>query len=536
MTRLILPVGCSVVVFSLMLAGSTMGAPQPNSEAGKSSAQQPGAEKKAPEKPNAEKKAAEKPDEKKGAPAKPDAEKTAPEKPATHTAKRELLKVEVSLKGMLEAQSMTEIVVRPEEWKTLQVLKAVGHGTTVTKGDVLVEFDLEKIDQAITDHRTNQRLSELTLKQTEESLRMLEAATPLDLTATERGKQFANEDLERYFEVDLPMSKKYAEFSLKMARNSLEYQREELRQLEKMYEADDLTEETEEIILKRQRDAVERAEFYLEQAEQRHEETLEVDLPRAEERIKRDTLRQNISSDKSLATLPLTLSQQQIELDKLKVTNARGEEKLDQLLADRKAMTVRAPTDGIVYYGKCVRGAWSGTTTAADNLRLGGKISPGDVFMTIVKPRPVRIRATVPEKELHWMRRGLKGAVVPAGYPDLKLSSSITEIATVPFTAGSFTAWLKVSLGSEAEALMPGMACSVKLVPYLERHALTVLEKAVFTDEIDDRKQYVYLLDKNGKPRKQRVTVGPKSEEKVQILEGLSEEDQILLERPKNDR
>jgi len=537
MTRLISPVGCCVVVLSLMVAGSAEGAPQPNNPAGSNAAQKPDAQKKAQQKKSdAEKPAAKKPDAQKTPPTKPDAEKTPPAKPATHTVKRELFKVEVSLKGAFEAQSMTEIVVRPDQWKTLQVLKAVEHGRTVAKGDVLVQFDLEEIDRAIADQRTSQRLSELTLEQTEKSLRALEETTPLDLAATERSKQYANEDLERYFEVDLPMSKEYAEFMLKSAQQSLEYQQEELRQLEKMYKADDLTEETEEIILKRQRDAVERAEFYLEQAKLRHQETLEVQLPREEERIKRDTLRQNISSDKSLATLPLALSQQQLELDKLKVAHARGEEKLEKLLADRDAMTVRSPTDGVVYYGKYVRGTWSGATSAADNLRLGGKISPGDVFMTIVKPRPVRVRATVAEKDLHWMRPGLRGTVVPTGYPDLKLNCSVTKIATVPFTAGSFAAWLKVSLSRDADALMPGMACSVKLVPYLERHALTVPAKAVFTDELDERKQYVYLLTKAEKPRRQRVTVGPKSGEKVQILDGLSEGDQILLERPKNDR
>ena len=42
-----------------------------------------------------------------------------------------------------------------------------------------------------------------------------------------------------------------ANFSVKSADNMLAYEKEELRQLEKMYKADDLVEETEEIVLKR---------------------------------------------------------------------------------------------------------------------------------------------------------------------------------------------------------------------------------------------------------------------------------------------
>lgn len=475
-------------------------------------------------------------DAEKGSPEKANAKETPSPKPPTHTVKKELLKIELSVNGVFEPKSMAEIVVRPQEWKILSVLKAVEHGATVDKGDLLVQFDLEKIDQAIADHRTNQRLSELTLKQTEETLQMLEASTPLDLASAERAKRITDEDLKRYFEVDRPLSEKSAEFSLKSAKNSLEYQLEELRQLEKMYKADDLTEETEEIILKRQRDAVERAEFNLEQAEIHCDEALKVRLPREDETIKEATRRQNIAYDKTKATLPLALSQKRLELDKMKLEQTRSQQKLKKLLADRAAMSVKSPIDGVVYYGKYVHGEWSGASTAAASLRLGGKISPDDVFMTVVKPRPMCIRATVPEKDLHWFDAGLKGTAQPTAYPDVRLNCSVEQIETLPLSAGKFAARLKVKLNKQAEALMPGMACTVKLVPYLKKDALTVPEKAVFTDELDDQKHYVYLLMKDRPPRRRRVKVGQKSDDRVEILQGLSEGDQVLLERPKDEQ
>ena len=62
------------------------------------------------------------------------------------------------------------------------------------------------------------------------------------------------------------MAVKSAEFMVKYYDFMLNYEQDELTQLEKMYEADDLTEETEEIVLKRQRNSVEFAEFSLESA------------------------------------------------------------------------------------------------------------------------------------------------------------------------------------------------------------------------------------------------------------------------------
>ena len=234
MTRLIRYAGSFVVVFVLFAGGMAAGQEEPKAEP----------------------------------------EKSPPAKPATHTVKQEPLKIEVSLKGVFEAQSTTEMVLRPEAWTTLKVLEAVEHGARVKRGDVLVKLDLKAIDEAIADQRTKQRLGEVALKQAEEGLRVLEATTPLDLTAAERAGRIAEEDLARHLEVDRPMNEKSARTMLESAEHSLEYAREELRQLEKMYNADDLTEETEEIILKRQRYAVKRAEFSLELAKIRCDQAI----------------------------------------------------------------------------------------------------------------------------------------------------------------------------------------------------------------------------------------------------------------------
>ena len=72
------------------------------------------------------------------------------------------------------------------------------------------------------------------------------------------------------------MTVKSAEFMVKYYNFMLDYEKDELEQLEKMYEADDLTEETEEIVLKRQRNSVEFAEFSLENAKLSRDETLKV--------------------------------------------------------------------------------------------------------------------------------------------------------------------------------------------------------------------------------------------------------------------
>ncbi len=54
--------------------------------------------------------------------------------------------------GVFESERMTEVSIRPKAWAMpLVVERAVELGTPVKHGDILVEFDHEKIDKLIDD-------------------------------------------------------------------------------------------------------------------------------------------------------------------------------------------------------------------------------------------------------------------------------------------------------------------------------------------------------------------------------------------------
>jgi multidrug efflux pump subunit AcrA (membrane-fusion protein) len=250
--------------------------------------------------------------------------------------------------------------------------------------------------------------------------------------------------------------------------------------------------------------------------------------------MKRSTVRAELTLEEAKAILPLALRRARLDLEKVKVQLAKDKEKLEDLQGDRDLMRVNAPMDGVVYYGQFKRGEWSGAGSGAEKLKKGGSVSANDVFMTVVKPRPMVIRAKVPEKNVHQFRPGLKGTVRPTGYPEMRLPATVTDFSAIPVTAGNFEALLRVGVGEDAQTLMPGMSCTVKFIPYLKRRTLTVPASAVHTDELDDQKHYVCLIAKDGKRRKQSVAVGKKTEDKVEILDGLVAGDQVLKEFPKD--
>jgi multidrug efflux pump subunit AcrA (membrane-fusion protein) len=193
-------------------------------------------------------------------------------------------------------------------------------------------------------------------------------------------------------------------------------------------------------------------------------------------------------------------------------------------------MIVKAPAGGVVYYGRCSRGKWSGQESVAEKLRRGGRLASEEVFMTVVQPRPLLVRSTVPEKQLQYVAAGLKGIVRPTSFPDLKLSAIVQTVGRIPLGSKEFDLRLIVANDDDAAAVVPGMSCDVRLIVCQKADALAVPVSAVGSDDNEPQKQYVSLVGKDGKTARRQVTTGKRSEKQVEILAGLVEGDEILRE------
>lgn len=454
-------------------------------------------------------------------------------KSAAYKVRPRLFKIEFTADGVFESAALTDVFIRAEEWIEFEVLKAVEHGARVKQGDVLVQLNMEKIDRVIADLQRDLSLGQLALKEAEAQLAATRALGPLDEALADRAKRMSDEDLAYFLNTDRPMAERSINFMVKMSENMLAYEQEELRQLEKMYKADDLVEETEEIILRRARDNVERAKFMVERYKSDRDQMLKMTLPRTEELIKHGTQKQTIDHAKAKIVLPLARQRAELGLEKLKVDTGRSEERLKRLLSDRAQMTVKAPASGLVYYGRCTRGKWSSTETLADKFRRGGRLANEDVFMTIVDPQPTGVRLSIGEKQIRFVKPGLKALLLPAALPEVKLEGVVQRVAAVP-AGGQFDTALTVVRDDAVEGLLPGMTCEARFQPYVKADALAIPLTAVGSDDLDSRKSLVALPGKDGKVERREVTLGKRNDKQVEVLKGLAAGDEILAEFPKD--
>ncbi|MCP4784202.1 MAG: hypothetical protein GY878_11665 [Fuerstiella sp.] len=153
--------------------------------------------------------------------------------------------------GVFEAIATAEVKYNTEHLKSFVITRLVPHGTTVKKGQNVVWFDSEHLDKELRQAETDLRLSKLSLDDDEFGYKQFLETQRLEREAAERRKRKAQQDYDNFVKVDRQRQLKTAEFNLKSSTASLANAMEELKQLEQMYKEDDLTEESEEIVLKR---------------------------------------------------------------------------------------------------------------------------------------------------------------------------------------------------------------------------------------------------------------------------------------------
>jgi hypothetical protein len=283
----------------------------------------------------------------------------------------------------------------------------------------------------------------------------IKAAVAADRVATEDLKDFLSSQRQRQIDS--------FDRSVLNARNRLEYQSEELKQLELMYLADDLTEETEEIILKRTRDAVESAKYSLDVTLDAQRKGLQFELPRTEEQLEDAVTRAALALEEARRSAPQSIERQQLQIDKQRQDLDRKLARLDRLRADARQLIVTAPQSGIVYYGVPRDGKWAERSSVEAVLQPGGNPKPRTGLLTLAQPRPLVLRTMVPEASLARLPPGTELTIEPTAFADRKLKGRVSERSSVPVADGQFSATIALDEVELPAELVPGMKAQLIL-------------------------------------------------------------------------
>jgi len=370
-------------------------------------------------------------------------------------AKKAAEPIVVKLDGTFESPASVVIKAGTKEIKSLAIERIVAHGATVEKGQNLVWFKTEEIDKQIADAELEARLAEVALRDAEFKFKQFQESQQLDRQAAERTRKRTREDFDQFVRVDREQQIKSTDFNLRNVKASLENAEEELAQLEKMYLEDDLTEESEEIVLKRARQAVDQARFRLESSELQAKQTLEKTIPRLSVDQESGLARAELAYESAAGELDFARKRREIEMAKERKKFKEQEKKLNDLRAERKRMVITAPQAGIFLHGALTRGA---IADKASTLEPGSSVSADQVIGAVAATKPLHLRVSIPEDQLRHVKVGSKATVTPTAYPDQTLQASVKSLSIVPYANRQFDCVLTVKLGKLADSIYPAMS------------------------------------------------------------------------------
>lgn len=210
-------------------------------------------------------------------------------------------------------------------------------------------------------------------------------------------------------------------------------------------------------------------------------------------------------------------------------TRALSESQLEQLQATLLANEARVAAARSRLNDRTITAPFSGRV-GLRNVSLGGLVNPGAVITTLDDLSVVKLDFAVPEVFLATLKPGLTVAARSNAYPDTTFDGRVASVDTrVDPTTRSVA--IRALIDNRDGRLRPGMFMTVKLVRS-EGEALMLPEQAIVPE--NDR-HFVFVVA-DGHAQKREITIGRRRPGEVEVLQGLTPEDSVILDGTLNVR
>ncbi len=174
-----------------------------------------------------------------------------------------------------------------------------------------------------------------------------------------------------------------------------------------------------------------------------------------------------------------------------------------------KTMTLVSPVSGIVLDKRVLEGQ---------------QVMSGMQLYRLADLRSVWIEGEVFEQDLQFLRKGIQAHIEVSAYPGEHLMGDVSFVYPT-IDAQSRTNRIRVAVPNQGFRLKPGMFATIFFDVTIGRNLLVVpLDAVIVTGE----RNIVFVVDAEGMLLPREVTLGPRANNRVQILSGLTEGERIV--------
>lgn len=457
--------------------------------------------------------------------AKPEAPKPEKKAPASNTqeVKKASLAADIDATGTFYPVDPVEVKLKLDAYKgELKILSAAAPGAEVKQGDVLLQIDPTDLQRDIKAAANEYSVVAASLVKAKADATMGAEADALAKEMSDNALAQAEAGLKWWDDLLGPQMLQSAEMRTKQAKAYVEDQEDELDQLRKMYKSEDLTAATADIVIKRAVRALENSKLGLTMTEGQAKKTKENDYAQSRKSAEYALTQAKQQSAQLAAAQAHGKVVRQAGLNSARFAAQASKKKLDELKADLEKLTVKAPQDGVVFFGSLQGGAWQGNDPRA--VRTGEKLaaSPAPI-MTLYTPGKYKVIFDVPESKLGWIEPGMEVKLKPIAFPQFTCKGQLSAIPVVGKAgAGEQTFEMSVECpGVENAALKPGMKVAAHIDGKTVDSVLALPKDAISGTKIKVR-------DADGNEHEKDVVTGRTDGKLVEIISGVEEGEMVV--------
>ena len=187
----------------------------------------------------------------------------------------------------------------------------------------------------------------------------------------------------------------------------------------------------------------------------------------------------------------------------------REQASLNLQLYELEEATIRAPIEGFI---------------TMRHIKLGNTLRPSDLAFEIKRAAVIEATINVPEKEILKLRTGQLAVVLVDAVEGSEFTGIVDRVSPeVDSSTGTFR--VTVSLENKGNRLKPGMFARINIRYDTKENAVLVARNAVVTQKSENA---VFVV-RSGRAIRQAVVLGYVMGDKVEVLNGLVEGDQVVV-------
>jgi len=446
-------------------------------------------------------------------------------KPLLSAARKATLRITVSERGNLESCVTVDGIceVNSTNGRDVKIISLVAEGAKVTKGQIVCKFDSSEIDKNIAQQDIKVKQAQSKIETTKQELEIQRNKGESDIIAAKVELVLATLDLEKYQKGDYPAETTKQKGAIGLKKKDMEEAKNKLDQgrqlMKKGFKSPEQVRIQEVDVARTQLD------YESSLLELKVKENYEYKRKSTEFSAKADQASKKV--EQAAATLKAQMLKATSEYESASATADIEQQQFKEFLTQKDKTIIRAEQDGIVAYAN------ENWYDSSRQIREGASVYSRQKIFSLPDMTKMQVKVNIHESLIKKIKAGQKAEIRIESFPSIVFTGTVKSVSqlsdsTRPWMTGGVKQYpTVVTLDSLLDQeLKPGMTAEAKILVGELNDVLVVPVQAV----AEHKGEFYAFVAKPAGTERRKVKIGENNDTHVQILEGLTEGDQVALD------